>query len=124
MQETAIADFIQYQQHVVRAYRCLQRRDRDEYTGALVEANRVLQDARRQLSSREFAVFQGAAQRTVDVLRKCLALGLQNMEKRLAEFRLVEALAVRLPGRKGASSVSAHAQQHRTRQDNGWLLAA
>ena len=84
----------EYQEELLRGYRCLRAGNGDGYAQGLYLASRIAEKARGQLSKRKYVLFEKAAVRSSDVLRKCNALGLANLEKRLGEFRLCENLSV------------------------------
>lgn len=86
-------DFLkEYQSVLVQAYERLRAGDKAGYSAAVARAASITSSARRELSRRELDLYVRFARRSAEVVRKCNSLGLRHLDRRLAEFRLVEAL--------------------------------
>src|SRR5688572_3686913 len=97
--------FREYERHALKAYECLRADDRAGYDRLIEVATRSLAESERRLDPDERAILKRCADRTVDVLGKCTALGLRNLEKRLYEFRISECLAALVGTRPAQSSL-------------------
>ena len=86
----AMQIFREFETHALRAYELLKAEDRSGYSRFIQKADKVAAKASKLLNPCELETFRMAADRTYDVLKKCTALGLTNLEKRLREFRISE----------------------------------
>lgn len=85
-------DFRNFQNTAIRAYRFNQQQDQILFCRTLNAAKKIVYDVKRNSCGNEIAPFLRAAARCLDILQKCTRLGLVNLEKRVQEFRLEEAL--------------------------------
>ena len=91
MEQTLAVSFVlEFQREIVKTYLCLRNSDDSGYSKGMYESKEVLERARRELSKHEYALVKRAALYSVEAVRKCCALGLQNIEKRLAEYRFTD----------------------------------
>ncbi len=112
MGQAAVEFLNEYQSKITAAYLALREGDSDDYTILFCDARGIIDEGKRVLRAQEFAVFERAAHKSNEVLQKCAALGLSNLEKRLKEFRLAESMTRLLSNRK------------RSLRGDDWLLAA
>lgn len=92
MERKTVKLFREYQENILRAFEQLRLRDQEEYTRLLGDAEKIVERARKSLPAGEYSVFSTCANRAIEVLGKCHALGLSNLKKRLAEYRILNTL--------------------------------
>lgn len=88
----ALKIYFEFEAYILEAYELLRLNDSMGYERSMRKAERVSVTASKRLDAVELTAFRTASERTRDVLRKCSALGLTNLEKRLREFRIVDLL--------------------------------
>ena len=95
----AMCLFKQFESNALKAYQGVTCCDQKGFNYFQARAQLVRKQARRMLSRRDYAIFLACADRTEDALKKCTALGLNNLRKRLSEFRIGEVLSMLLEER-------------------------
>jgi hypothetical protein len=84
--------FEEFQVAVLKAFQTQRAGDLVSFRIYVRRAANIRRSARLELNDSEFDLLKCCMSRAVDVLKKCRALGLNNLEKRLSEFRLKENL--------------------------------
>lgn len=92
--KNALKVYYEFEAYILKAYELLRLNDSLGYERTMRKADRVSLAASKCLDPVELRAFRAASERTRDVLRKCSALGLTNLEKRLREFGIVDRLRV------------------------------
>lgn len=82
--------FNQYERNIVEAYDRLTDGDRRGYLSFLLRAEEILKKADKFLSKKEYNLLCLCAYKTQEVLKRCQALGIKNLKRRLSEYRFAE----------------------------------